>query len=180
MRPLLDRLRPLRPRVAALWQAREELLRITEAAPLTVTHWDFWPANIYVADADDVVAIDWSQIGIGGVTHDLDQLTLDTVWMLVRPDENLDVLEQHVLPAYGDGLRASGLEVGDDELWRWYAAAAAARYTWLAGGQPDVVGDPEVRRAQEQRFGVDIATITAAKQRVIERAVSLGERVLGG
>jgi hypothetical protein len=178
--PLLDRLRPLRSRIAALWQAREDLLAIANAAPTTITHWDFWPANLYVAGSDDVVAVDWSQIGRSGLTHDLDQLTLDTVWMLVRPDEDLDRLEQHVLPPYVDGLNDAGLDVSGDDVWRWYAAAAAARYVWLGGGQPDVVTDPEVRQAQERRFGVDIATITTAKQRVVERAVVLGERVLGG
>src|SRR3954452_649473 len=175
--PLLDAVRPLRRRVAALWQAREELLSITGAAPQTITHWDFWPANIYAADAD-VVAIDWSQIGISGVSHDLDQLTLDTVWMLVRPDDDLDVLEGHVLPAYLSGLRDGGLDVSMSELRRWYAAAAAVRYSWLAGGQPDVVGDPVIRHAQQQRFGVDIAAIARAKGRVIARAVALGEWAL--
>src|SRR3954468_5681377 len=112
--PLLDAVRPLGSRVAALWKARHALLAVTAAAPATVTHWDFWPANLYVNDGD-VVAIDWSQIGIGGVTHDLDQLTLDTVWMLVRPDEDLDVLEAQVLPPYLIGLREAGLDVDERE-----------------------------------------------------------------
>ena len=176
--PLLGGVRPLRHRVAALWQARDELLSITSAAPLTITHWDFWPSNVYVGADETVVAIDWSQIGLSSATHDLDQLTLDTVWMLVRPDEDLDVLERQVLPPYLRGLRDSGLDVDERELRRWYAAAAAVRYSWLAGGQPDVVGDPEIRQAQERRFGVDIAVITRAKQRVIARAVELGEWAL--
>src|SRR4051794_20971040 len=175
--PLLDVVRPLRRRVAALWQARAELLSLTPTAPPTITHWGFLPANPYVPD-DDVVAIDWSQIGLSSVSHDLDQLTLDTVWMLVRPDEDLDVLEDNVLPAYLAGLRDGGLDVGMTELRRWYAAAAAVRYSWLAGGQPDVVSDPEIRHAQEQRFGVDIAAITRAKGRVVARAVGLGEWAL--
>jgi len=169
--------RPLRRRVAALWQARAELLSIAHSGPATITHWDFWPANVFVA-GDDVVAVDWSQVGISGVSHDLDQLTLDTVWMLVRPTEDLDVLEDHVLPPYLAGLREAGLDVDPAELRRWYAAAAAARYSWLAGGQPDVVRDPETRRAQERRFGVDIATVTGVKSRVIARAVALGEWAL--
>jgi hypothetical protein len=60
------------------------------------------------------------------VRHGGGQLTLDTVWMLVRPDEDLGVLEHHVLPP----------------------------------------------------CGVDTATISRAKQRVIARAVELGEWAL--
>ena len=175
---LLDAIRPLRPRVAALWTARAELMSLTTSAPLTITHWDFWPSNLHVSDEGDVVAIDWSQVGVSGVTHDLDQLTLDTVWMLVRPDEHLDALERQVLPHYLAGLRESGFDVSEAELRQWYAAAAALRYTWLAGGQPDVVDDPDVRRMQERRFGVDVETLTSARQRVIARAVALGEWAL--
>jgi hypothetical protein len=153
-------------------------MSLTTSAPATLTHWDFWPSNLYLSGDGDVVAIDWSQIGVSGVTHDLDQLTLDTVWMLVRPDEDLDVLEQQVLPHYLTGLRESGFDVSGAELRRWYAAAAALRYSWFAGGQPDVVEDPETRQAQESRFGADIETITRTKQRVIAHAVELGEWAL--
>jgi len=176
-------MRELRPRVAALWDHHEELLAIAESAPLTVAHWDFWPANLYVhgdgaRDERDVVAIDWSQVGISGITHDLDQLTLDTVWMHMRPDESLDVLEAHVLPAYVDGLRAAGCDVDGLSVRRCYAAAAAARYAWLAGGQPSLAADAEAVQVAERRFGRSLAQVTATKSRVVRRAVELGEWAL--
>ena len=175
--PRLASLRPLRSRVSDLWDCRDELLAVADEPPLTLAHWDFWPMNVYAAD--DVVAIDWSQVGISGITHDLDQLTLDTVWMHIRPDESLDLLEDLVLPAYREGLRDSGYEISLEQLRRWYAAAAALRYAWLAGGQVDLVADPDRVRGQEQRFGRDIATITATKARAMEHALALGERALG-
>lgn len=101
--PRLASLRPLRSRISDLWDRRAELFAIADEPPLTVSHWDFWPTNLFVGD--DVVAIDWSQIGLGGVTHDIDQLTLDTVWMHIRPDESLQVLDELILPAYLAGLR---------------------------------------------------------------------------
>jgi hypothetical protein len=134
--------------------------------------------NLYVGD--DVVAIDWSQVGLSGGTHDLDQLTLDTVWMHIRPEESLNLLEDLVLPAYVDGLRESGYEVDAAQVRRWYAAAAALRYAWLGGGQVDLVADPARVTFQENRFGRDIATITAIKARAMEHALGLGERVLAG
>jgi hypothetical protein len=177
--PRLASLRPLRSRVSDLWDRREELFGIAEEPPLTVAHWDFWPMNLYVGD-DVVVAIDWSQVGLSGVTHDLDQLTLDTVWMHIRPDESLDLLEDLVLPAYVDGLRESGYEVDAAQARRWYAAAAALRYAWLGGGQVDLVADPDRVEFQEIRFGRNIATITATKARAMKHALGLGERVLAG
>ena len=177
-----ERLAPLaslRPRITALWDARDELLAITESAPPTLGHWDFWPSNLYVRDDDTAVAIDWSQVGIARVAQDLDQIILDTVWMQVRPDESLDTLEERVLPAYLRGLHDAGCDVSAGDLRRWYAAAASARYAWLAGLQPEVLADPEVRGQQEGRYGVGYDAVLPHKIRVIERAVALGEWALG-
>jgi aminoglycoside/choline kinase family phosphotransferase len=163
--------------VAALWERHEDLLRLAESAPPTVGHWDFWPANVFVGD-DAVVAIDWSQVGIAGLTHDLDQLTLDPVWMQVLPGASLDELETAVLDGYLDGLREAGCDVAPDQVRRWYAATAAARYAWLAGGQPALVADPAAVAAQEHRFGRRFTEIAAEKARVVTRAVELGEWAL--
>jgi hypothetical protein len=168
----------LRPRILTLWDEREKLLAVSESAPPTLTHWDFWPSNVYMADSEECVAIDWSQVGIGAVAQDLDQLTLDTVWMQVRPDEPLAQLEQLVLAGYLRGLHDSGLDVSAAELHRWYASSAAVRYAWMAGGQADILADPELVRGQERRFGRAYDAVLAAKTRVIEHAVTLGEWAL--
>jgi aminoglycoside phosphotransferase (APT) family kinase protein len=165
-------------RVHALWAAREDLLAIVESAPSTLVHCDFWPANLYVTDGA-TVAIDWSQVGIGAVAQDLDQVTLDTVWMQVRPDESLDRLEELILPSYGAGLRAAGLDVADADIRRWYAAAAGAHYPWLAGIVTLADRDPERAAAMEQRFGRPFAAVVADRMRVVERAIALGEEALG-
>lgn len=178
--PRLAALQPLRARMSALWDRRDALLAIADEPPMTLAHWDFWPTNVYVAGIDDVVAIDWSQLGIGAVSHDLDQLTLDTVWMHVRPDESLDTLEGLVLPSYVAGLRESGFRASLATVWRWYSAAAALRYAWLGGGQADLIDDPARVKFQEMRFGRDMSTVTATKARVVEHALDLGERVLDG
>jgi len=177
--PRVAQVRALRSRIVSLWDARDELLAIAESAPRTITHWDFWPSNLYVGESGDVVAIDWSQVGIGGVTHDLDQITLDTVWMQIRPDESLDVLEELILAAYVRGLRDGGLDVSAAQVRRWYAATASLRYAWLAGGQAAMAADPHAVVAQERRLGRPFDAILAAKARVCERALSLGEWALG-
>jgi hypothetical protein len=171
-------LRPLRDRVLRLWEAREDLLHIVESAPQTLVHCDFWPANLFVDDGH-TTAIDWSQVGIGGLAQDLDQVTLDTVWMQARPDGSLDVLEALVLPSYADGLRAAGVQVSDGEVRRWYAAAAGAHYAWMAGAIVQRSRDEADVAGQEDRFGRSFADLVADRSRVIERALDLGERALG-
>ena len=178
--PRLEPLLPLRERVEALWSRRTELLAIADEPPLAITHWDFWPANLYISDDGDALAIDWSQIGVSGITHDLDQMTLDTVWMLVRPDESLEALEEGVLAAYIAGLHEGGYAAHRADILRWYAAAAALRYSWLGGAQPGVADDAERVQFQESRFGRNFSGIIATKARVVEHAVGLGEALLRG
>jgi hypothetical protein len=169
---------PLRARAAAVWAAREDLLAIVEAAPPTVAHCDLWPANLIAADDGTTVAIDWSQVGIGALAQDLDQLTLDTVWMQVRPGESLDALDAHVVPSYLSGLRSSGVDVDEHQLRHWYAAAASVHYVPMLGFQAVNARYPDRVLASEQRHGRAFADIVADKARVIERAISLGERAL--
>jgi hypothetical protein len=175
----LAAMRPLRMRALDLWQRRDELVAAVEAAPATVVHLDFWPNNVAVADDGSTVAIDWSQVGIGALAQDLDQMTLDPVWMLVRPDSDPRQLERLVLGGYVDGLREAGLDVDAETVWRWYAPAAAVKYLPLLELQVTVVADPDKVAAQERRWSRPIAEIMACKARVIERAVELGELALG-
>jgi hypothetical protein len=173
----LASLRPLRERVVALWPAREELLRIVESAPQTLVHCDLWGSNLFACD-DSTVAVDWSQVGVGAVAQDVDQITLDTIWMLVRRDESIDALEQAIVPSYVSGLHAGGLDVSEREVRRWYAAAASVHYAWMAGLVVRRTLDPEQVTAQEQRWDWDYARITANRARVVRRAVELGEWAL--
>jgi hypothetical protein len=176
-----DRLAPLRPlheRVLSLWDSRDRLLDIAESAPQTLVHCDFWPANLFVDDGR-ATAVDWSQIGIGGLAQDLDQVTLDPVWMQVRPDFPVERLEELVLPAYVEGLHESGAEVTEKQVRWWYAAAAGVHYSWLAGGIAQAAQNPEIVAAQERRFGRSFADLTADRARVVERGLTLGESALG-
>ena len=167
-----------RSRLRAIWDERETLLEITDGAPRCVFHGDFWPANLIAADDGTTVAVDWSQVGIGAVGQDLDQLTLDPVWMQVLPDADLDALESHVLAAYLAGLRFAGLDCDEDDLRRWYAAAAACHYAPMLTMYVDSLRDPDRVAALEARHARPIAAINADKARVIDRALTLGESLL--
>jgi Ser/Thr protein kinase RdoA (MazF antagonist) len=166
----------LRPRVRALWAAREELLAIVESAPQTIVHCDLWPTNLIAADDGTTVAIDWSQVGVGAIAQDLDQVILDPVWMQVLPDGDLDALETHVLRGYVSGLRTSGLDADETEVRRAFAAAASVHYAPMLATATGPDRDPATL---ERRWGRPFAAIAADRARVIERALDLGESVLG-
>jgi hypothetical protein len=175
----LEAFRPLRIRALEIWQRRNELLAAVDLVPQTVVHLDFWPMNVAAGDDGTTIAIDWSQIGIGAVAQDLDQMTLDPVWMQVRPDADPRQLERLVLDGYVAGLQEAGLHVSAETVWSWYAAAAAVKYLPLFEHQVHLAGDPVAVAAQEKRFGRSFAQIIASRARVIERAVELGELALG-
>jgi hypothetical protein len=173
-----ERLAPLaalRPRLRELWAARESLLGIVEAAPQTVVHCDFWPTNLIAADDGTTVAVDWSQVGIGALAQDLDQLVLDPIWMQVLPDGPIEELETRVIRGYLSGLRTSGADLPEAELRRWYAAAASIHYAPLLFAMPSVGADPS---RLENRWGRPFAVIARDRARVISRALELGESVL--
>ncbi|MGN6472553.1 MAG: phosphotransferase [Mycobacteriales bacterium] len=169
----------LRGRFTSMWSRRSELLAIVEAAPRCVVHCDLWPHNLIAADDGTTVAIDWSQVGIGAVGQDLDQLTLDPVWMQVLPDVHVEAIERQVLPSYLAGLQSSGMDVSTEQLEDWYAAAAAVHYGSLLTMYAAQLSEPDRVASLEARHGRPIEAITKDKAHVIDRALSLGERVLG-
>ena len=176
--PALQSMDPLRTRVASLWASRDDLLAIVDTALRTVVHCDLWPANLIAADDGTTVAVDWSQIGIGAVGQDLDQLTLDPVWMQVRPDTDPETLENTVIPAYLAGLGAAGLVVDEAELRAWYAAAAAVHYVPMMAMYAASLANLGRIDELEIRHARPIEAITADKARVVEHALTLGEQLL--
>lgn len=170
----------LRRRAVEVWAARERLLAIVAGAPRTLVHLDFWPTNLIAAPDGRTVAVDWSSVGLGGLGQDLDQLTLDPVWMQVLPGADLALLERAVLPAYAWGLRAAGHHVTDAELRRWYAAAAGLRYASMLPGQAEIAADPARAAGLERRWGRPFEAVAGDRARVIARALDLAEEALTG
>jgi hypothetical protein len=175
----LECLSALRPRARDVWAVRGRLLAIVDGAPRTLVHLDFWPNNLIAAADASTVAIDWSSVGHGGLGQDLDQITLDPVWMQVLPGADLAVLEDTVLVAYASGVRAGGHDATDADLRRWYAAAAGLRYTSMLAAQAEIAAAPDRVEGLEQRWGRPFAAITADRARVITLAITLAEEALG-
>jgi hypothetical protein len=169
----------LRPHAREIWAERHRLMAVIDAAPQTLLHLDFWPTNVVAGVDGRTVAIDWSSVGIGALAQDLDQLTLDPVWMQVLPGADLGLLERAVLPAYAWGVRAAGHDATDAELRRWYAATAGLRYTSVLAGQAEIAADPARVEGIERRWGRPFAEVAGDRARVIARALDLADAALG-
>ena len=168
----------LRPRAREVWAERQRLLDVIGAAPQTLVHLDFWPNNLIAAPDGRTVAIDWSSVGIGALAQDLDQLTLDPVWMQVLPGADLALFERAVLPAYAWGVRAAGHDATDAELRRWYAAAAGLRYSSMLPGQAEIAADLARVEGMQRRWGRPFEAILRDRARVISRALDLAQEAL--
>lgn len=176
----LGPLAALRARARQVWTQRERLLHIVAAAPQTVVHLDLWPTNVILGSHGHTVALDWSSVGVGALAQDLDQQTLDPVWMQVQPGADLELLERAVLPAYARGVRAAGCDASDDQIRRWYVAAAGVRYTSVLATQADLAADPARVDGLERRWNRPFEAIAADRARVISRALDLAEEALAG
>jgi hypothetical protein len=99
-----------------LWQRRGRYLAALGALPQVPQHGDPVPGNLPGRDGDDVIAVDWSTLGIGPVGGDLGY------WSL-QAREEFEVL----LEAYAEGL-PPGISVDDARL----GAQVTAVYTALS------------------------------------------------
>lgn len=103
---------------AHLWGRRGTLLAVLDDAPQVLQHGDPTMINLSGRIDDDVVALDWSNLGLGAVGADLGLLALG-----VREDF------EPLLAAYVDGLTSAGSPMSVDPEVVATAARVSAVYT---------------------------------------------------
>jgi hypothetical protein len=112
----------LRDRLRRAADHVEQVVAELEAMPVAVLHGDACPRNLLVPrDGDGFVLIDFGFWAEGPVGFDLGQLVTGEIQLGERPVADLPRLQEACLPAYQDGLRQEGLDVGIDQLWRAHA-----------------------------------------------------------
>ena len=108
----------------------ERVVQALEELPRTLCHFDLHPRNLIVGDGN-VVALDWSSVGIGTLGEDPSTLVASAVLDgHVLPGRLRDLFLE-VVQGYADGLRAAGLEVDDDALARVLGALLVVRLGWV-------------------------------------------------
>jgi hypothetical protein len=113
-----------------LWQEREAFLAVLEHLPQTVCHLDAWHANVFITHTLPtdmrVVAVDWAFVGIGAVGQEIAPL-IGMSW--INGDSGMpDAIDERVVAAYLEGLRASGWQGSEQEVRLGYTIAMALTY----------------------------------------------------
>jgi hypothetical protein len=139
----------LEPRILHLAEPfasqREEILVRLEAAPQTLSHHDFHPANIFPLGSAAAV-IDWAYCGSGPIGADAGVLASDALAGEVVPPEQAPLLVREVWEAYCDGLADESLAIAAAEV---YALATALRYAWFPAWLAGTFGpQPDERRSR--------------------------------
>ncbi len=160
-------------RVHGFWRDRARVTEMLAEMPLSLAHGDCWTRNL-LATTDaraDITLIDWSELGLAPLAHDLVNLLLDSVWMFDVPPDRLATLETLVLDAYADGWNACGGDIARDDVERAYRANAALRFGALAGVLL-LQARSDVKRATiAERYGRSFDAVFATRATVIRAAL---------
>ncbi|RYU15585.1 phosphotransferase [Nocardioides iriomotensis] len=160
----------LRERVLASLDHLAEWADEADALPPAATHGDACPNNLLVTplDPDGFVLIDyglWNALPVG---FDLGQLLVGDVVIGRRPSARLAETEAAIVPAYVEGLRAEGSDVGEATVRRGHAlmtylfnGVSALPFEELDLGQvPDALAALAAERAAVARFCLDLVDAT--------------------
>ena len=118
--------------IQEIWEERHGILEAVEHLPQTLCHLDAFRRNLFsrrTADGgDQVVAVDWSYLGIAAVGEEIAPLVNGSVaFGAVSPAEELE-LERIVFEGYLEGLHDAGWRGNPDLVRFGYAATLYWRY----------------------------------------------------
>ncbi|MGA8847032.1 MAG: phosphotransferase [Nocardioides sp.] len=112
----------LRDRLMHEADRAEDLVDELADLPLGTIHGDACPNNLLITPgAGGFVLIDYGFFGEGPIGFDLGQLLVGDIQIGRQPASNLRSVENAILPAYVDGLRAEGSEISLQMVRRAHA-----------------------------------------------------------
>ena len=120
----------LQAKLAYLYQHRQALYAMLEAAPQLPSHLDFWPNNVFVTEQGEVVPVDWAFFGSGAMGEDVGNFIPDAVFDGFMPAADLPDMSERLLRAYSEGLTEGGFLHDYGEL-QTVLHASAVKYVWL-------------------------------------------------
>jgi hypothetical protein len=112
---------PLRERMRAAAARHLELALEGDALPRLTSHGDACPNNLLAGEGDDLVMIDFGFWGAAPVGFDLQTLLVGDVQIGKRSAETLAAVDEAIIPAYVEGLRAEGCDIPERVVRRAHA-----------------------------------------------------------
>jgi Ser/Thr protein kinase RdoA (MazF antagonist) len=161
-------------RALDVWNEHADTFAALERATHAYAHGDFWTRNVLAPHDERVpsVAIDWSELGIAPLAHDIVNFVLDSVWMFDVPTERLPALERAALDGYADGWQEGAASDARAEIAFAYRANARLRMGTLAG--PLLAQSFDERKHDEiaARYGRSFDEMFETRAAVIRAALS--------
>lgn len=111
----------LRTRLRATAARASELAAEGDALPRLTSHGDACPNNLLAGPGDDLVMIDFGFWGPAPVGFDLQTLLVGDVQIGRRSADTLADVDEAIIPAYVEGLRAEGCDIAEDVVRRAHA-----------------------------------------------------------
>jgi hypothetical protein len=141
----------------AVFADRRRLFAALRALPQTLSHLDYWPRNLFGAQApslDETVAIDWAFVGWGALGEDIGNLVPDSLLdFFVHPSDDR-ALTEAAIRGYALGLAEGGWD-GDLELVRFgVVLSAVLKYLWMVPWLIRRARDPEALHRMEVQSGL--------------------------
>jgi hypothetical protein len=119
--------------VELLWSRRSQLLERLNQAPAVFSHLDANCRNLFfvpsVHDVPVLCLIDWATAGAAPLGAELSALVLGSVLLYGAKPSDLPELQARALRGYVDGLRASGWNGRESDIFECYATFSLLRYT---------------------------------------------------
>jgi hypothetical protein len=143
----------LRDRLRETAAHATDLAAEVDALPWLTSHGDACPNNLLAGPGDDLMMIDFGFWGAAPVGFDLQTLLVGDVQIGRRSAETLAEVDETIIPAYVEGLRAEGSDIPESVVRRGHAIRSLLM-TGLSAVPVDLFEAPatdEVRRVADDR-----------------------------
>ena len=139
------------------------------ALPRGSSHGDACPNNLLSrTDSDDVVLIDYGYWAPNAVGHDLGQLLVGDVQLGKGSADSLHEIDETIVPAYLEGMRAEGSDIPADVVRRAHAVQllvftgiSTLPFEHLDRAPTPELHEDAAQRAKIARFSLDLVDATA-------------------
>jgi hypothetical protein len=163
----------LRGRLRAAAARAGELAAEADALPSLLSHGDACPNNLLPSEhADEFVLIDFGFWGSAPVGFDLTQLLVGEVQLGRRGAHDLASLDEAIVAAYVDGLRAEGCTVPEEQVRRGHALClllmtglSTVPFDLFNASMTPKIQRTAAERAAVARYALDLVDTTAAMTR---------------
>ncbi len=115
--------------ILTVWNERQRLLTILDGMPQVFCHQDAFKRNLF-ARRGQLVAIDWTYMGLAPLGTELVALVGGTVAFFELPPDQIEPLDRITFEGYLQGLRSTGWRGSPRDIRLAYCLSLTLRYVF--------------------------------------------------